>query len=124
MPTTRCWYPEPAEGLEETSKQLVEETRQPRPVRPGSPRAYDYEYRRNGVSNPFMLYAPLEGWRRVEVRSGAPGPAGRMWCGDWWTMTTRRRPASSSQCLDRRIPNQDILKVEPLALPLKGEGIS
>ena len=29
--------------------------------------AYDYEYRRNGVSNLFMLYAPLEGWRRVAV---------------------------------------------------------
>ena len=29
--------------------------------------AYDFEYRRNGVSNLFMLFAPLEGWRRVEV---------------------------------------------------------
>ena len=53
--------------LDETSKQLVEETRQPRPARPGSPMAYDYEYRRNGVSNLFMLFAPLKGWRRVEV---------------------------------------------------------
>ncbi len=53
--------------LDETSKQLVGETRQPRPARPGSPLAYDYEYRRNGVSNLFMLFAPLEGWRRVEV---------------------------------------------------------
>ena len=54
--------------LDETSKQLVQETRQPRPPRPGAPMAYYYEYRRNGVSNLFMLYAPLEGWRRVEVR--------------------------------------------------------
>ena len=53
--------------LDETSKQLVEETRTPLPARPGAPRAYDFEYRRNGVSNLFMLYAPLEGWRRVEV---------------------------------------------------------
>ena len=30
--------------------------------------AYDYEYQRNEVSNLFMMYAPLEGWRRVEVR--------------------------------------------------------
>ena len=51
--------------LDETSKQLVGETRQPRPPRPGAARAYDYEYRRQGVSNLFMLYAPLEGWRRV-----------------------------------------------------------
>ena len=53
--------------LDETSKQLVGETRQPRPARRGSPMAYDYEYRRQGVSNLFMLFAPLEGWRRVEV---------------------------------------------------------
>ena len=53
--------------LDETSKQLVQETRQPRPPQPGAAMAYDYEYRRNGVSNLFMLFAPLEGWRRVEV---------------------------------------------------------
>ena len=53
--------------LDETSRQLVGETRQPLPPRPGYARAYDYEYQRNGVSNRFMLLAPLEGWRRVEV---------------------------------------------------------
>ena len=53
--------------LDETGKQLVRETRQPLPPRPGAPLAYDYEYQRNGVSNLFMLFAPLEGWRRVEV---------------------------------------------------------
>ena len=53
--------------LDETSKQQVQETRQPRPPKPGVARAYDYEYQRNGVSNLFMLFAPLEGWRRVEV---------------------------------------------------------
>ena len=53
--------------LDETSKQLVQETRQPRPARPGAVMAYDYEYQRNGVSNLFMLFAPLEGWRRVEA---------------------------------------------------------
>lgn len=54
--------------LDETSKQLVAETRTSRPPRPGASLAYDYEYQRNGVSNLFMLFAPLEGWRRVEVR--------------------------------------------------------
>ena len=53
--------------LDETSKQLVQETRQPLPVWPGMPACYDYEYQRNGVSNLFMLYAPLEEWRRVEA---------------------------------------------------------
>ena len=53
--------------LDETSKQQVKETRQPRPPRSGAVGYYDYEYERNGVSNLFMLFAPLEGWRRVEV---------------------------------------------------------
>ena len=45
--------------LDETSKQLVKETRQPRPARPGMTRTYDYEYQRKGVSKLFMLFAPL-----------------------------------------------------------------
>ena len=53
--------------LDETSKQLVKETRSPLQPRPGTAMAYDYEYERNEVSNLFMLFAPLEGWRRVEV---------------------------------------------------------
>ena len=53
--------------LDETSKQQTKETRLPRPARPGASGVYDYEYERNGVSNLFMLFAPLEGWRQVEV---------------------------------------------------------
>ncbi len=53
--------------LDETGKQQVKETRAPRPARPGAVAAYDYEYERNGVSNLFMLFAPLEGWRRAAV---------------------------------------------------------
>ena len=40
----------------------------PRPAAPGLSAAYDYEYERNGVSSLVMLFAPLDGWRRVEVR--------------------------------------------------------
>ena len=54
--------------MDETSKQLVKETRVPRPAAPGAVSAYDYEYERNGVSSLFMLFAPLEGRRRVEVK--------------------------------------------------------
>jgi hypothetical protein len=53
--------------LDETSKQLIKETRVPIPARPGRPARTDYEYERNGTANIFMLFAPLEGWRRVEV---------------------------------------------------------
>ena len=53
--------------MDETSRQQVRESRASRPVQPGAPAIYDYEYERCGVSNLFMLFAPLEGWRRVEV---------------------------------------------------------
>ena len=53
--------------LDETSKQLVAETRTPEPMQPGQPARHDYEYKRNGTANLFMLFAPLEGWRHVEV---------------------------------------------------------
>jgi len=57
----------PVVCLDETSKQLVKETRIPLPVKPGHPQYYDYEYERNGVCNLFMLSEPLAGWRHVEV---------------------------------------------------------
>lgn len=53
--------------LDETSKQLVSETRTPVPMKRGCPERIDYEYERNGTANLFMLFAPLEGWRHVEV---------------------------------------------------------
>jgi DDE superfamily endonuclease len=53
--------------LDETSKQLVSETRTPLPARPGRTARYDYEYERNGTASLFMLFAPLEGWREVKV---------------------------------------------------------
>lgn len=53
--------------LDETSKQHIKETRMPLPARPGEPEKYDFEYERNGVSNLFMLSAPLEGWRHVKI---------------------------------------------------------
>lgn len=53
--------------IDEASKQQVKETRAPLARKPGQPERYDYEYDRNGVSNLFMMFAPLEGWRHVEV---------------------------------------------------------
>ena len=45
----------------------IAETRVPIPAKPGRPKRYDYEYQRNGTANLFMMFAPLEGWRHVEV---------------------------------------------------------
>jgi hypothetical protein len=53
--------------LDETSKQMIKETRTPIPAAPGRKARRDYEYERNGVANLFMMFAPLEGWRHVKV---------------------------------------------------------
>lgn len=65
---TRARDPDrPLVCLDETSKQLIRETRTPVPMKRGRPERVDYEYERNGTANIFMLFAPLEGWRHVEV---------------------------------------------------------
>jgi hypothetical protein len=57
----------PVIRLDETSRQLIAETRVPIPAKPGHPIRYDYEYERNGTANLLMMFALLEGWRHVEV---------------------------------------------------------
>ena len=53
--------------FDETSRQLIEETRQPLPAKPGQVQRYDYEYRRNGTRNLFLFFEPLAGWRHIDV---------------------------------------------------------
>ncbi len=53
--------------MDETSKQLVGETRTPLPAQPGRPARIDYEYERHGVRNLFLFVEPLRGWRYVSV---------------------------------------------------------
>ncbi len=54
--------------LDEASKQLVAQTRQAIPAKPGKARRIDAEYRRCGTASVFMLSVPLEGKRHVRVR--------------------------------------------------------
>jgi hypothetical protein len=53
--------------FDEHMVQLIAETRQPLPATPGRPERFDYEYRRNGTRNLFLLFQPLKGWRHVRV---------------------------------------------------------
>ena len=151
--------------LDETSKQLIAETRVPVPMKSGRPGRFDYEYQRNGTANLFMLFAPLEGWRCVKVTDRhtavdyahvlkdladvhfptaktivlvqdnlsihAKGPlyqafpaaeARRLverfeWHytpkhGSWLNLAESELGVLSSQCLDRRIPDKQILSDE------------
>jgi hypothetical protein len=58
---------EPLVCFDETSKQLLAETRMPLPMQPGEPLRYDTEYERRGTANLFMFFEPLANWRHVEV---------------------------------------------------------
>jgi DDE superfamily endonuclease len=151
--------------LDETSKQLTAETRVPIAAKPGQPGRHDYEYRRNGTANLFMMFAPLEGWRHVKVTDRhtaadyaqvlkelsdthfpgsakivlvqdnlsthkpaslyevfPPAEARRLverfeWHytpkhGSWLDMAESELGVLSFQCLDRRIPDQQVLKQE------------
>ena len=57
----------PVVCVDETSKQHLQQTRPPLRLTVGKPYRYDSEYKRNGVSNLFMIFAPLDGFRHVEV---------------------------------------------------------
>jgi hypothetical protein len=56
--------------MDELPYQLISETRIPLPPRPSQTQCYDYEYKREGVVNIFMVFAPLLGqrWTRVTKR--------------------------------------------------------
>jgi hypothetical protein len=57
----------PKVNFDETSKQLIAETRTPLPAKPGEVERYDYEYQRNGTRNLFLFCEPQAGWRHIEV---------------------------------------------------------
>lgn len=53
--------------LDETSRQVVAETRAPLPAAPGHPARHDPEYAREGVVNLFLVTEPLRGRRHVRL---------------------------------------------------------
>ncbi len=53
--------------FDESNKEQHRETVEPLPVAPGQPARSESTYERNGVSNLFMCFAPLENWRHVKV---------------------------------------------------------
>ncbi len=53
--------------FDESNKEQHREVVEPLPVAPGQAACYERTYERNGVSNLFMFFAPLENWRHVKV---------------------------------------------------------
>jgi transposase len=57
----------PVVCFDESPIQLIGETRQPIPARPGRIERYDCEYKRNGTANLFIFLDVHRSWRRVKV---------------------------------------------------------
>lgn len=155
----------PVVCMDESSKQQIQEIREPIKTTPGKTECYDFEYERNGVSNLFIFFEPLVGWRHVEVtdhrkaidwayqvrdlvdiyyptakritlvmdnlnthcgaslyKAFEPSEARRILDrldlqytpkhGSWLNMAEIELSILSRQCLDRRIPDQEILRSE------------
>jgi len=65
---TRSYDPtRPQVCLDETSRQLLADTRPALPPSPGRAARHDPEYAREGVVNLFLVCEPLRGWREVGV---------------------------------------------------------
>lgn len=57
----------PVVCFDESPTQLISEVRQPIPATPGQVERVDYEYRRNGTANLFVVIDVHRPWRRVKV---------------------------------------------------------
>ena len=57
----------PTVNFDESSKQLIAETRSPLEAKPGRPHRFDYEYERGGTRNLFLFIEPQAGWRHVTI---------------------------------------------------------
>ena len=108
----RAFNPDvPLVCMDETSKQLIAETRNPIPAAPGQPERYDYEYKRNGVCNLFMFFEPSEARRLLDRLQIHYTPKH----GSWLNMAEIELSVLSRRCLDRRIPDKKTLATEVTA---------
>src|SRR5467141_1659814 len=57
----------PVVCFDESPVQLIGEVRQPIPAQPGQLERYDYEYRRNGTVNLFVVLDVHRPWRKIKV---------------------------------------------------------
>jgi len=57
----------PVVCMDESSKQQIKEVRETIKAKKGKPERYDTSSERNGVSNIFIFFEPLRGWRHIEI---------------------------------------------------------
>lgn len=86
----------PVVCFDERPVQLLSDKRDPLPMQPGRTRRYDYEYKREGTANLFVMCQPLAGWREVKV-------------------TQQRKKVDFAQCMqelvDVHFPYAEVIRV-------------
>ena len=97
----------PVVCFDESPVQLIGEVRQPIPARPGRLERYDYEYRRNGTANLFVLLDVHRPWRKVNL-------------------TERRAAKDHAKCMrdlvDIHYPDAETIRVVQDNLPTRSAG--
>lgn len=82
--------------FDECPYQLISEVREVIPAKSGQSERHDYEYKREGTCNLFMMVCPERGWRHVKV-------------------TTRRTIVDVAHCfkdlVDVHFPDADLIRV-------------
>lgn len=86
----------PVVCFDERPVQLLSDTREPLPMTSGNVKRYDYEYKRQGTANLFMMCQPLTGWREVKA-------------------TEKRKKVDFAQCMkelvDVHFPHAEVIRV-------------
>ena len=86
----------PVVCFDERPVQLLSDTRDPLPMTTGKAKRYDYEYKRQGAANLFVMCQPLVGWREVKA-------------------TERRTKFDFAQCMkelvDVHFPDAQVIRV-------------
>lgn len=86
----------PVVCFDERPVQLLSDKCDPLPMQPGQVRRYDYEYKREGTANLFVMCQPLAGWREVKA-------------------TQQRRKVDFAQCMkelvDVHFPHAEVIRV-------------
>lgn len=86
----------PVVCFDERPVQLLSDTRAPLPMISGNVKRYDYEYKRQGTANLFVMCQPLVGWREVKA-------------------TEKRKKVDFAQCMkdlvDVYFPDAEVIRV-------------
>lgn len=86
----------PVVCFDERPVQLLSDKREPLPLQPGRAKRYDYEYKREGTANLFVMCQPLAGWREVKA-------------------TRKRKKVDFAQCMrelvDVHFPDAHVIRV-------------